>query len=82
MRYSPLPVLLSRLLHAASFSGAMMLTIPIIASAAPSTPLLATHLVRAESIQKSGYYWHHRYQHHRRWHHRYSHYGRSGWHYG
>jgi len=71
-----LPPRSSRLL-AALVSGAVVLAIPVITSAAPSTPLQSAHVVRAESIQKAGYYRHHRY-----WHHRYSHYRRSGWHYG
>jgi len=77
MRNSQLLPPRSRRLLAALVSGAVVLAIPIATSAAPSTPLLSGHLLRAESIQKTGYYRHHRY-----WHHRYSHYRRSGWYYG
>jgi len=80
MFHSLTPLPWSRLLLAALLSGTVMLAVPVGTSAAPSTPLLATHLMRIVSIQNSGYYWHQRYRHHRHWHHRYSHYGRSGWH--
>ena len=62
MRYSRLP---SKRLLAALVSGAVVLAIPVVVSARPSTPLQSAHLVRAESIQKAGHSWHHRYSHHR-----------------
>jgi hypothetical protein len=79
---TPLAALRSRgFTLAALLAGAMVLAIPVVASAAPSTPLLSTHVVRAESLQNPGYYSYHRKRHHRHRHHRYSRYVRSGWRY-
>jgi hypothetical protein len=74
MRYSRFS---SKLLLAAVVSGAVVLAIPVVVSATPSTPLQSAHLVRVESIQKAEYHWHHPYSHRR-----YSHYRKGYRHYG
>jgi hypothetical protein len=48
-------------------AAAITVGIPVVASAAPSTPLLSAHVQQTESIQKADYYWNHRHWHHRRW---------------
>jgi hypothetical protein len=74
MRYSKLP---SKSLLAALLMGAVVLTMPVVASAAPATPLQSAHVARAESVQTVRYYRHHWYSH--RW---YAHHHREYWHYG
>jgi hypothetical protein len=74
MRHSLLP---SRSLLAALVSGAVVLAIPVVTPAAPSVPRQSVHLSRADNIQKTGYYWHHRYPH-RRYAHRWFWHDRTG----
>jgi hypothetical protein len=74
MRYSKLP---SRFLFASLLSGAVAITTPVVASAAPATPLQSVHVPRVEGVQTVRYYRHHWYSH--RW---YSHHRRGDWRYG
>jgi hypothetical protein len=63
---------MSKFILSALAAAAIAIGMPVVVSAAPSTPLYANHVPRAETVQKADYYWHHRHWHHRRWdrHHR------------